>query len=108
ARGEDAATALAESRDRLTLGGRDPVPEIQREQPEFVERRAVERCEHRITAVRPDSAVARGHLEPYPGLPERSEGLPEQREALDRPVIRPSRCGRLDQDAYCAFHVRRL
>src|SRR5215470_5549027 len=92
-------------RNRLALSGGDPVPEIQREQPEFVERRAVERCEHRIAPVRPGFAVAGDHLEPYPGFLERSEVLPEQRETLDRPVIRPSRCGRLDQDVHRAFHI---
>src|SRR5262249_36981758 len=58
ARGEDPAAALTESRDRLAFGSRDSIPDIQREQPEFVEPRAVERCEHRIAPVTPGTAVA--------------------------------------------------
>ena len=103
-RGEDAATALPKSRDRLALGSRDPVSHIQGEEPELVVRRAIDRCEHRIVAVPPAFAVAPGHLEPHPAFPERSEMLPKQREALDRPVVRQGRCRRLDQNAYRPFH----
>ena len=104
ARREDPATALAEPRDPLALGGRDPVASIQGEEPELVERRALERCEHWIVAVWPGFAVAPGNLEPDP-RPERCEVLAQKRETLDRPVVRPGRRGRLDQNAYGAFHV---
>ena len=51
----------AESRDRLAILGREPIPDIDREQPELVELRTVEGGENRIRLAR-RIAIARGDV----------------------------------------------
>src|SRR5688500_12600313 len=81
ARGQDAPAAPAESRDPLTVGGSHPVPCVERKEPQLVERRTIERRQHRIVLTWSSSAVARGHVEARSVLPRRGEVLGEQREA---------------------------
>ena len=107
-RGQDAPAALAESGDSQAVGGREPVPGVQGEEPQLVERRAIQRGEHRVVPARIGFAISSGHLESSLLLPERGKVFREKRETLDRPIVRPAGSGRLDENANRSFHFGAL
>jgi len=94
ARDHDAAATLAEPQDSFAIGIVEPVARIHCEQPQLVVLRAIERGQNRVRFT-DGITIPRRDVEQSAaiGCSERSEVIPQHREATDVPVVR----GRLDR-----------
>jgi hypothetical protein len=104
ARGQDASAALAEPCDALAVAMGQPVSRVQSEEPELVERRAVQGREHGVVLTRRGLPIARGHLEPGLVLPKGGQALDEKGKTQDRPVVHCERRGHLDENPHRSPH----
>ncbi len=91
ARGQQAATALAEAHDPRRVAGREPVARVDGHQPELVVVERVEHAHHRV--VGRIVAIAGRHL-----VASACQLVGEEREPPDVPVVGNVHDGRLQQD----------
>jgi hypothetical protein len=106
ARREDAAAALPEARDALTVRGGQPVARVHREEPKLVEVRRVETAQDLIVARGVGLAVARRDFaERAPlAVAQPRQVFAQEGEAADVPVVLRGRDGGLQKDADGSSH----
>jgi hypothetical protein len=102
---QQSAAPGVESRDRLAILGREPITDIDREQPELVELGTVEGGKNRIRLAR-GIAIPRGDVIERLALAvgEVCQIVAQQAEAPDMPIVLGGRDGGLQQDLGRSSH----
>ena len=108
ARREYATTAFMKARDAFAVGFGQTVANVNREYPQFVEVRVVERAQDRIVAGGVRFAIARRNFVKRRSLfiSERAQVFAQERKPVDVPIVSDCRNGRLQEDLYRLVHNR--
>ena len=85
ARRQDPATSLMKARDAFAVSLTQAIARIDSEEPELVKVRRVEHAQNTIVALSVGLAIPRRDF--VKAIVDRSEMLPQQREARDVPVV---------------------
>ena len=104
---EDSAAAFVKARDAFAIGLRQTVSGVDREEPELVEVRGIERAQHRIVARSVFLTIPRRDLVTRSSLLvfDRTEMIPQQRKPVDVPIVFDRRDSSLQKYLYRIVHL---